>query len=143
MTAAPQPTLADIPRLAEGTRRANAHVDLQMRVDQPDAAPSGMGRDAYRIVQEALTNARKHAPGAAVTVVVKTDRQGTHVRVDDDGPSREATTSPGFGLVGLRERAELYGGELSAGPRPDGSGWSVRLDLPTQLSGQVPQPSVR
>src|SRR3954469_8316528 len=140
----PQPTLAELPDLVAETSAAGAQVTLDMSEATDDRLPPGAQLTVYRTVQEALTNARKHAPGAAVTVVVRTDRQGTHVRVDDDGPSREATTSPGFGLLGLRERAELYGGELSAGPRADGSGWSVRLDLPSQVSGQqVPQPSVR
>ena len=140
----PQPTLAELPDLVAETCATGAQVTLDMGEATDERLPPGAQLTIYRTVQEALTNARKHAPGAAVTVVVKTDRQGTHVRVDDDGPSREATTSPGFGLVGLRERAELYGGELSAGPRADGSGWSVRLDLPSQVSGQqVPQPSVR
>ena len=139
----PQPTLAELPDLVAETCATGAQVTLDMGEATDERLPPGAQLTIYRTVQEALTNARKHAPGAAVTVVVKTDRQGTHVRVDDDGPSREATTSPGFGLLGLRERAELYGGELSAGPRADGSGWSVRLDLPSQVSGQVPQPSVR
>src|SRR3954451_21193044 len=63
--AAPQPTLSDIPRLVDDSRRAGAKIQLQMRVERADAAPSGLGRDAYRVVQEALTNIGKHAGGTA------------------------------------------------------------------------------
>ena len=136
----PQPTLAELPDLVAEACAAGARVTLDMCQATDDALPPGAQLTVYRTVQEALTNARKHAPGAAVTVAVRADRQGMHVQVDDDGPPREPTTSPGFGLLGLRERAALYGGALSAGPRADGTGWSVRLDLPIQASVQVPQP---
>ena len=63
--AAPQPTLSDIPRLVEETRRAGAKIDFEMRVEHPETAPNALGRDAYRIVQEGLTNIRKHARGTA------------------------------------------------------------------------------
>ena len=66
---APQPTLGDIPRLVEETRRAGTRIDLEMEVDQADAAPGALGRDAYRIVQEALTNVGKHAGGTQARVL--------------------------------------------------------------------------
>jgi signal transduction histidine kinase len=123
--AAPQPTLSDIPRLVEETRRAGARIDLEMRVDHPDAAPSALGRDAYRIVQEALTNIGKHARGTAgrVRVTGAADR-GLHVSVRNRLPlhaaAEPALPGSGAGLLGLQERVALAGGTLVHGP--DGSG---------------------
>jgi signal transduction histidine kinase len=124
--AAPQPTLSDIPRLVEETRRAGAKIDFEMQVEQPDAAPSGLGRDAYRIVQEALTNIGKHARGTAGRVrVTGAAQHGLHVNVRNRLPVHAAQTGPilpgsGAGLLGLQERVALAGGTLVHGP--DGSG---------------------
>jgi signal transduction histidine kinase len=132
--AAPQPSLSDIPRLIEETRRAGAKIDFEMQVDQPNAAPSMLGRDAYRIVQESLTNIGKHARGTAgrVRVTGAADR-GLHVSVRNRLPvhAHADPTLPGSGagLLGLQERVALAGGSLVHGP--DGSGdFVVDAELP-------------
>jgi signal transduction histidine kinase len=123
--AAPQPTLTDIPRLVEETRRAGAKIDFEMCVEHPDAAPSALGRDAYRIVQEALTNVRKHALGTAgrVRVTGAADR-GLHVSIRNRLPIRAhagpALPGSGAGLLGLQERVTLAGGTLVHGPNESG-----------------------
>ena len=123
--ATPQPTLSDIPRLVEETRRAGAKIDFQMDVDHPTAAPTALGRDAYRIVQEALTNMGKHARGTAGRVrVTGAAQSGLHVNVRNRlSIARSAQPSlpgSGAGLLGLQERVTLAGGTLVHGP--DGSG---------------------
>jgi signal transduction histidine kinase len=122
---APQPTLSDIPRLVEETRLAGAKIDFEMRVDRADTAPSALGRDAYRIVQEALTNMGKHARGTAGRVCVRgAAGSGLHVSVSNPLPvhahARPALPGSGAGLLGLQERVTLAGGTLVHGP--DGSG---------------------
>jgi signal transduction histidine kinase len=132
--AAPQPTLSDIPRLVEESRRAGGKIDLEMLVDHPDTAPSALGRDAYRIVQEALTNIRKHARGTAggVSITGAVDR-GLHVSVRNRLPvgpfTGPALPGSGAGLIGLQERVTLAGGTLVHGP--DGAGgFVVDAELP-------------
>ena len=122
---APQPTLSDIGRLVEETRRAGANIDFEMRVEHADTAPSGLGRDAFRIVQEALTNIGKHASGTATTVrVTGAPDTGLHVSVRNRKPlhahAGPALPGSGAGLLGLQERVALAGGTLVHGP--DGSG---------------------
>lgn len=123
--ATPQPTLSDIRHLVEETRRAGAKIDFEMQVDHADALPSALGRDAYPIVQEALTNVGKHASGTAARVRVTgapddglpvsvRNRQPIHAHI---GP---ALPGSGAGLLGLQERVALAGGTLVHGP--DGSG---------------------
>ena len=123
--AAPQPTLTDIRRLVEETRLAGARIDFEMQVDHLDAVPSALGRDAYRIVQEALTNIGKHASGSTAWVRVTGGPDGgLHVRVRNRKPLR-ASTGPalpgsGAGLLGLQERVALAGGTLLHGPDSSG-----------------------
>jgi signal transduction histidine kinase len=122
---APQPALRDIARLVEDSRRAGAKVDLAMRVDEMDAAPGPLGRDAYRIVQEALTNVNKHARGAATVVCVSGGPgKGLTVTVSSSLPTGNDPVVPlpgaGMGLVGLSERVALSGGTLSHGPSGNG-----------------------
>jgi signal transduction histidine kinase len=132
--AAPQPTLSDIPRLVEETRLAGAKIDFEMQVDHPNAAPSALGRDAYRIVQEALTNIGKHAHGTAGRVrVTGAADSGLHVHVRNrlavHAPAAAALPGSGAGLLGLQERVTLAGGVLVHGP--DGSGdFVVDAELP-------------
>ncbi|MEN3269597.1 MAG: hypothetical protein V7646_6491 [Pseudonocardia sp.] len=132
--AAPQPSLSDIPRLIEETRRAGAKIDFEMRVDHPNAAPSMLGRDAYRIVQESLTNIGKHARGTAARVrVTGAADSGLHVSVRNRLPlhTHAGPTLPGSGagLLGLQERVALAGGTLVHGPDDSGD-FVVDAELP-------------
>ncbi|MFF4776140.1 sensor histidine kinase [Microtetraspora fusca] len=118
----PQPTLADLPALVEESRQAGMDVTLDLVEPAPSAPtpPEALGRNAYRIVQEALTNARKHAPGAPVTVrVAGAPGEGLTVEVANPVPAaahrRQAVSEipgAGTGLIGLAERAKLAGGRL-------------------------------
>ena len=129
---APQPRLSDLPALVETARRAGVAVELSA----PPAlnqVPSGVALCAYRIVQESLSNASQHAPGAAVTVSVSHDADAVLLRVAN-GPGGPADPfgkehGPGHGLTGMRERVTLLGGWLSAGPAPEG-GFVVSAVLP-------------
>ncbi|MGP3913638.1 sensor histidine kinase [Nonomuraea sp. 10N515B] len=125
----PQPTLADLPTLVEECRQAGMDVRLDLRADD---VPEGLGRNVYRIVQETLTNARKHAGGAPVTVTVAGTRgKGLSAEVCNPLWSRRPLRLPGAraGLIGLTERAELAGGTLEHGPTPEGE-FVVRAWLP-------------
>jgi signal transduction histidine kinase len=125
----PQPGLTDLPRLVEQSREAGMHVELSGCADAP--VDDVVGRAAYRIVQEALTNASKHAPGAPVTVAVDRSDKALEIRVvngPSSGPLRQPP-SGGFGLVGLGERVRTLGGTLTAEPRLDG-GFAVEAVLP-------------
>ncbi|MFI8192685.1 sensor histidine kinase [Streptomyces sp. NPDC085946] len=128
----PQPTLAALDTLVAESRAAGTKVTLDNRVTDPAAVPASVGRTAYRIAQEGLTNARKHAPGAEVTVSVTGARgDGLTVSVRNPPPEGEVPPVPGSGqgLIGLTERAVLTGGTLEHGPEPDG-GFLVRAWLP-------------
>jgi len=114
----PQPTLGELPALADESRSAGVKVRLDVGVEA-DAVPAGTGRTAYRIVQEALTNARKHAPGTAVRVAVG-GAAGDGLTIDVRNPwpitgPALAIPGAGTGLIGLAERASLAGGRLSHG----------------------------
>jgi signal transduction histidine kinase len=125
----PQPGLDDVRHLVDEARAAGMQVTADLPEHAPDV-PDGVGLAAYRIVQEALTNVRKHAgPDAAVDVRVAVDR-GVAIDVRDDGRGAAARTEGrGLGLVGMRERAAVHGGTLEAGPAP-GGGFAVSARLP-------------
>nr|WP_240436887.1 histidine kinase [Streptomyces sporangiiformans] len=128
----PQPTLAALEALVSESREAGMKVLLDNRVADAASAPASVGRTAYRIAQEGLTNARKHAPGAEVTVAVSgAPGDGLTVSVRNPDPSGEVPPVPGSGqgLIGLTERAMLAGGRLAHGPLGDG-GFEVRAWLP-------------
>ncbi len=130
----PQPTLADIPRLVEDTRRSGAKIDFEMQVDGAAAAPGPLGRDAYRIVQEALTNIGKHARGTHAQVrVAGAPNRGLHVSVRNPpavgAPERSTLPGSGTGLLGLQERVALAHGVLVHGPDASGD-FVVEADLP-------------
>ncbi|GIE33744.1 two-component sensor histidine kinase [Actinoplanes italicus] len=109
----PQPVLADVPRLVDESRDAGAEVLLHEDVDDPLQAPPAVARTAYRVIQEGLTNARKHAAGQPVTVTLS-GGPGTGLAVEVRNPLAAPGTLPsgGAGLVGLTERVSLAGGEL-------------------------------
>jgi signal transduction histidine kinase len=131
----PQPTLAQLPALIEESREAGMHIRLDLHASVDDQLPEAVGRTAYRVAQEGLTNARKHAPAAAVEVSIS----------KDDGPSlvvAVVSRSPvgvpaggahvqgsGSGLVGLAERVSLAGGELKHGRNENGD-FVLRARLP-------------
>ncbi|WP_367326104.1 histidine kinase [Streptomyces sp. HUAS ZL42] len=131
-TGRPQPTLAALDALAAESREAGTKVILDNRVTDPAAVPASVGRTAYRIAQEGLTNARKHAPGTEVTVsVAGAPGDGLTVSVRNPPPEGEVPPVPGSGqgLIGLTERATLAGGRLEHGPEADG-GFGLRAWLP-------------
>jgi signal transduction histidine kinase len=128
----PQPTLAEVAALAGESRDAGVKVRLDVRVDET-GVPELTGRTAYRIVQEALTNARKHAPGTVVTVTL-TGAPSTGLTVDvrnplPVSPVPGAIPGTGTGLIGLAERATLAGGRLAHGRTPQGE-FAVTAWLP-------------
>jgi signal transduction histidine kinase len=126
---APQPGLADLQTLVTQVREAGLPVEL--RVDgEPRELPVGIELSAYRIVQEALTNALKHAGEASAFVRVHYGPDSLELEIVDDGAGAPAPeTGGGHGLVGMRERVALYGGRLDAGERPSG-GFAIRVLLP-------------
>ena len=131
-TGRPQPTLAALDTLVAESREAGMKVILDSRVADPAAVPASVGRTAYRIAQESLTNARKHAPGTEVTVTVTGGTgEGLVVTVQNPAPEGEVPHVPGSGqgLIGLTERATLAGGRLEYGAEPDGA-FEVRAWLP-------------
>jgi signal transduction histidine kinase len=128
--AAPVPGIADLVRLVEQVRVAGVDVSLAIEGDIA-MMPATTGSTVYRIVQEALTNAAKHAPGALVAVRAAVLRRVVEVDVDSAGsPGRGS----GMGLLSMRERAEAVGGTCSAGP--GASGWLVHASLPLDVEGR-------
>jgi signal transduction histidine kinase len=126
---APQPGLADLEALTEQVRQAGLPVALEVQ-GAPKALAPGLGLAGYRIVQEALTNALKHAGPARAWVTVRYDSDALVLEIADDGSGGGSDGGgSGHGLVGMRERVALYGGELAAGTRP-GGGFAVRARLP-------------
>jgi signal transduction histidine kinase len=120
---APQPTLTDLPGLLDESRAAGVVLDVDNWVADPSSTPEGTGRSAYRIIQEGLTNARKHAPGRPVHVQVDGGPgDGLLIDIRNLLPDRPPDSPPGSGtgLVGLAERAQLAGGRLGHGVTPDG-----------------------
>jgi signal transduction histidine kinase len=133
---APQPGLADVGSLVEQVGRAGLRVELVVEGTEAPL-PAGVDLSAYRIVQEALTNAVKHAGPGRARVLVRYGEHDLEVQVRDEGGlglARPAGRRPGQGLVGMRERVNLFGGELRAGPGP-GGGFTVDARLPLRAPG--------
>ncbi len=127
---APQPSLQHLDRLVRQAGEAGLPVDVQIEGAQVDL-PAGVDLTAYRLVQEALTNAVKHAKATRAEVIVRYGDDVLELLVTDDGTglSDGKADSGGHGLVGMRERVAVYGGELHAGPRPEG-GYTLHARLP-------------
>jgi signal transduction histidine kinase len=126
----PQPTLADLSDLVESMRGSD--LDMQLTVDPAmhDLA-AHLQSAAYRIVQESLSNAAKHARPAHIDVRIARTGDVLTVEITDNGTKTAPTVSEGSGLQGMRERAEQLGGSLEAGPAP-GRGWRVRARFPVE-----------
>jgi signal transduction histidine kinase len=124
----PQPTLSDLPALAAATRASGLAVNLETDAHAAHLAP-GPSLAAYRIVQEALTNVLKHAQATRADVRVAVEGDALEVEVVDDGRGLRLRRRRGHGLIGMHERAMLYGGTLEAGRRADG-GFTVRARFP-------------
>lgn len=132
---APQPGLGGLDELAAHVRAAGLPVSVRVE-GEPRPLPSGIDLSAFRIVQEGLTNALKHAGPANAEVLVRYGEGEVEVRVSDDGRGHDpASNGDGHGLVGMRERVSVYGGELHAGPGPKGGyRLSARLPLGPELA---------
>jgi signal transduction histidine kinase len=131
----PQPRLVDVPELVDSARRAGALITLEMPRDTT-GIPPGVDLTAYRIVQESLSNAGRHAPGARISVVVGQEPRSVLLTIRNEPPAtgQPRADGTGHGLAGMRERVALLGGELSAGPEADG-GFAVRARLPRAPAG--------
>lgn len=125
---APQPSLRYLDALTRQVREAGLPVELSVEGD-PVELPPGVDLSAYRIIQEALTNALKHAGPATARVVVRYGDNDLELEVADTGVGPGAGNGAGHGLVGMRERVSLYGGKIEAGAQ-DGGGFAVRARLP-------------
>ena len=126
---APTPEMEDLEGLA-GSRPGQARVSLELCGETSMLSPA-LSRAVYRIAQESVTNAHRHARGATcILIQVTIDADSVRLRVQDDGELVTAWTNPGgYGLIGMAERAQLLGGTLEAGPASEG-GWAVTVNLP-------------
>jgi signal transduction histidine kinase len=125
---APQASLAHLDVLAREVRTAGLPVEIRLE-GEPRELSAGLDASAYRIVQEALTNALRHAGPARATVTVRYGDEALEIEVADDGRGSTNGHSSGHGLIGMRERAAVFGGHVDAGPRAAG-GYAVRARLP-------------
>ena len=132
----PQPTLQEIPELVSRLRATGMPVDLRVE-GAVRPLPAGVELTGYRIVQEAMTNALKHAGGAPVDVRLRYEPEWFDIEVIDQGPTDGAVPLNGHdsgshGLVGMRERVAVYGGTLETGPHTDSGGFSVHARIPLE-----------
>jgi signal transduction histidine kinase len=125
---APQPGIASLPDLVDQVRTAGLEVDLRIE-GRTSGLASAVDLSVYRIVQESLTNTLKHSSARRATVVVDRTATAVTVEVTDDGPDSNKGDDAGHGLIGMRERVTMFGGELETGSSP-GGGFHVRAHLP-------------
>jgi signal transduction histidine kinase len=123
-----QPGLGQLDVLVEQARKSGITVSLDVELGTDPVAP-GVDVAAYRIVQEALSNVAKHAPGSHAEIEVQRTAAGLEIEITDDGRSAAISRGGGYGLAGMRERAEAYGGHVETGPTPEG-GFRVKAWLP-------------
>ncbi|WP_346779930.1 sensor histidine kinase [Streptomyces sp. S3(2020)] len=137
----PQPTLDRLDALVENTRAAGLRVELDVRGERRPLPP-GLELSAYRIVQEALSNVLRHAPGAIAHVELRHTAFGLIVEVVNSAPTRSAPPSPGagHGLLGMRERVGMLDGSMTAHPLPDG-GYKVFAFLPARPGTEASDPA--
>jgi signal transduction histidine kinase len=139
----PSPGMADLPALTREAATAGVATQLILDGQRPSVVPSGVDLCGYRIIQEALTNVVKHAPGASAEVSVRWRPDGLGFAVSDNGHgpgllgALDGSMPPGHGLLGMRERVALFGGAFEAGPRIDG-GFRVRVHLPFETPSARP-----
>jgi signal transduction histidine kinase len=126
---APQPSLKQLGRLVEQVRAAGLPVHVTVEGEARELPP-GVDLSAYRIVQEALTNSLKHAGPARARVMLRYGADDLELEIADDGHGTGDGSGAGYGLIGMRERVSVYGGELEAGRQPEG-GYALRVRLPT------------
>lgn len=138
----PTPGLASLQELVQTARELGTTVTL-VRRGAPHELPPIADIACYRVAQEALSNARQHAPGAEVRILLELAVDEVRLEVTDDGSprTRPRRSGTGVGLIGMRERAELIGAEFSAGPLP-GGGWRVRLRVPVAEIDRAPARAV-
>jgi signal transduction histidine kinase len=125
----PQPGLSELPRLLESVESAGLTTDLVIE-GRPRLLSTAVDLSAYRVVQEALTNTLRHSRDASARVAVRYADEEIIIEVIDDGRATSDRQSRGFGLLGMRERVALFGGQVEVGARPEG-GFGVRVNLPT------------
>jgi len=123
------PGLSEVPALVE-----RSGAELEVVSSPPTDVPAGLALTVYRMIQEGLTNARRHAAGAPATVRLEHGSGWVDVVVEDQGGAGPSSEGAGQGIQGIRERVEMYDGRLDAGPRADGPGWRLHARLP--LRGQ-------
>jgi signal transduction histidine kinase len=141
----PQPGLPQLGDLVDEAREASGSVVRLIMSGQADRLDPGVELAAYRIVQEALTNARRHAPGAAVDVELRYADDALRLRIRDNGPGQAARYQAGHGLLGMRERAAAVGGSLQTG-EARGGGFCVEAELPAKapdIMAGTPPPAER
>ncbi|GAB4586327.1 sensor histidine kinase [Nocardia sp. IFM 10818] len=139
-TLLPQPTLPDIPDLIASVRAGGTHIDLTITGDTAKP-PASVGLSSYRIVQEALSNAIRHAPGSPVAIDITITPQQVRIRVDNPHtPGSPATPGSGHGLLGMRERVTMLGGTLDAGSNGHGK-YTVAAVLPLHGGDLSPEPA--
>jgi signal transduction histidine kinase len=128
---APQPTLEDVDALLKPARDAGLETTLKV-TGEKRPLPAAIDLSAYRIVQEAITNVLKHANASRVEVTVDYGARALKLAIADNGGGPSSTNSGGHGLIGMRERVELFGGDLSTGSSSLG-GFTVRATLPVEI----------